>query len=351
MKSAIFTILTLTLSALSIEAHDFTTTDNNGTLYFKITSVPGQTVQVTYPGSITDSIESPYSGRIEIPDKVQHEGIVYTVTAIGNKAFANATDLTSIIIPSTVTRIGDFAFEGCTNLKSVVFPGSQPETGQGTFFRCTGIESITIGSDWQSIDLAMFRWSDSLKHISFPAKVSKIQNLKKLKGLQTVSVDPNNNYFQSINGDLYSHDGKTLYAVPRAAKGTITVAEGTTSITKDALIDCTAITRIIFPDSIKTFSFRETSRMTNLTEVVFKGNTPPLTAVYQGTEIFLLMTAGQNVAITIAKDSKTAFSDALAVQAGDYTEIGEPGVPYVVSQSQIPSASNLNPVKKIQDYE
>lgn len=351
MKSVILTLFAFTLSAISIEAHDFTTTDDNGTLYFKITNVPGKTVQVTYPGSITDTIESPYSGRIEIPDKVQHEGTVYIVTAIGNKAFANATNLTSIIIPYTVTRIGDFAFEGCTNLKSIVFPGSQPEMGNGIFFRCTGIEIVSIGSDWQSINLSMFRWSDSLKHISFPAKISKIQYINKLKSLQTVSVDLNDNFFKSINGALYSHDGKTLYAVPRAANGTITIAEGTTTITRGALIDCTAVTRIIFPDSIKTFSFRETSRMINLAEVVFRGSTPPLTATYQGSETFLLMTAGQNVTITIAKDSKTAFTDALATQAGDYAEIGASGVPYVVTQSQIPSTSNLNLIKNIQDYE
>lgn len=351
MKSIILTFFALTLSAISIEAHDFTTTDDNGTLYFKITNVPGKTVQVTYPGSITDTIESPYGGRIEIPDKVQHEGTVYTVTAIGNKAFANATELTSIVIPYTVTRIGDFAFEGCTNLKSIVFPGIQPEMGNGTFFRCTTIETVTIGSDWRSINLSMFRWSDSIKHIYFPAKISKIQNFKKLKGLQTVSVDPNNNNFKSINGALYSYDGKTLYNVPRAATGTLIIAEGTTSISQGALIDCTAITRIIFPASIETLSFRETSRMINLAEVVFKGNTPPLTATYQGSEKFLLMTAGQNVVITIAKDNKTAFADAIATQAGDYYEIGSSNVPYVVVQSQIPSTSSLNLIKNIQDYE
>ena len=37
----------------------------------------------------------------------------YTVTSIGDVAFKNCTELTSVNIPNEVKNIGDYAFSGC----------------------------------------------------------------------------------------------------------------------------------------------------------------------------------------------------------------------------------------------
>ena len=212
-------VLSLVLSTVSFcgaFAHDFMITQNGQKIFFNITGAKKQTVEVTYGGSITDKSYAKPQGTIEIPAKVRHNQKVYSVTAIGQKAFSNATELTSVILPGGITEIKDFAFEKCTKLSSVVMPGTQVKFGQGTFFLCSEIENVTFGSDWTQIDLAVFRWAGKIKEISIPAKVSKIYNINSLKGLTRVTVDNNNSQYCSIDGIIYTKDAKVLLACPLA---------------------------------------------------------------------------------------------------------------------------------------
>ena len=66
-----------------------------GDLYYLF---DGTNATVTYTGENTSS--SDYTGDIIIPSTVESGGITYTVTAIGQGAFANST-ITSIEIPNT----------------------------------------------------------------------------------------------------------------------------------------------------------------------------------------------------------------------------------------------------------
>ena len=54
-----------------------------------------------------------YSGEVVIPESVEHEGVAYSVTSIGNSAFLFCSGLTSVTIPNSVTIIGYEAFYRC----------------------------------------------------------------------------------------------------------------------------------------------------------------------------------------------------------------------------------------------
>ena len=54
-----------------------------------------------------------YTGAIVIPETVSYQGTIYTVTQIGEDAFNNATEITSIVIPPTITYMDEYAFWGC----------------------------------------------------------------------------------------------------------------------------------------------------------------------------------------------------------------------------------------------
>lgn len=338
------------LAGMGVYAHDFSVTLNGQRIFFDITNSIKKIAMVTYQGSIADKPASDVTGIVEIPSKIRHNNVVYEVTAIGSKAFANAKHLKGVIIPSGIESIGDFAFEGCDSLNSIVFPGNVVSMGQGVFFKCPMIEHVTIGSDWKSIDLAMFRWSDKLASINIPAKIEKIQGLKKLIGLKSVTVDANNSKFSSHDNMLYSKDGTILYACPRAYSGKVVVKEGTTRIHPGALIDCVGITALDFPTTLNEVSFQETARMKKLEHILMRAEAPIHTAYKNGIGKFLFQLAVEDVTIIVPSKAKKGYQTAMATEAGEYTTKQSGGVPYFVAVTEIPTKKQVKGVKNFNKY-
>lgn len=335
--------------ALQASAHDFSATIDGQQIFFEITNKGKKTAQVTYNGNIADKKHSEVCGTVKIPAKVKHEDTVYEITAIGPKAFANAKGLKGIVMPSGIVTIGDFAFENCDSLNSVVFPGNPVTPGQGIFFNCKNIENVTIGSDWKSIDLTMFRWSDDLKEITIPANIENVKGIKKLKALRSITVDPNNATFSSSDGILYSKDGTTLVACPRGMEGKVTVKENTRTVTEGSLIDCIGITALDFPASVEALPFRETSRMKDLEYIVMRNEKPISTGYLDGNGKFLFQLAYGNTQIIVAASSQKDYVSNLATDAGEYSETPD-GIPYVVAADQLPNKKNIKGVKNFDKY-
>ena len=85
-----------------------------------------------------------YSGEVVIPESVEHEDVVYSVTSIGDNAFRNCSSLTSVTIPNSVTSIGNYAFAYCPELLDVYcYAENVPSTASNTF-ESSPIENATL---------------------------------------------------------------------------------------------------------------------------------------------------------------------------------------------------------------
>ena len=109
-----------------------------------------------------------YYGNIIIPEKVTYNGIEYSVTLIGDYAFSDCNNLTSITIPNTVTSIGGYAFSDCDNLTSITIPNSVTSIGYYAFYNCSSLTSITIPNSVTSIGSSAFSSCDALTSTSIP---------------------------------------------------------------------------------------------------------------------------------------------------------------------------------------
>lgn len=123
-------------------AYDFSAVCSTGqTLYYNITSdVEPYTVEVTsengsYPYYTTYPTAT---GELVIPESVEYENFIYSVTIIGDYAFEDCSGLTSLTIPNSVTSIGYGAFSHCTGLTSVTIPNSVISIGDNAFYNCSG---------------------------------------------------------------------------------------------------------------------------------------------------------------------------------------------------------------------
>ncbi len=165
MKRTILTLFALVMATASLWAHDF---EVDG-IYYNITDETNKTVAVTYRGSSADNYTNEYSGHVIIPASVTYNGTRYSVTGIGNSAFKNCTDLTSVTIPNSVTTIGNSAFVNCTKLTSVSIPNSVTSIGKRAFSNCTNLKhiyshnSIPPTADDNTFDSATF--SDATLYI------------------------------------------------------------------------------------------------------------------------------------------------------------------------------------------
>ena len=122
------------MSGSVASAHDFEATYNDKTIYYNITS--DETVEVTYQGDDYYSYDNEYEGSITIPQSVEYDGTTYSVTVIGQLAFADCTEVTSVEIPNSVTSIGNYAFSYCYVLTSIEIPNTVTTIGKYAFFSC-----------------------------------------------------------------------------------------------------------------------------------------------------------------------------------------------------------------------
>ena len=169
-------------SALSASAYSFSATYNGKTIYYNITSSANRTVEVTYKEdgyyNYNGSVFA-YSGAVTVPSTVTYNGNTYTVTAIGDDAFRQAGQLTSITLPNTITSIGERAFysnemDGYPpQITSVTIPNSVTTIGEDAFGRCYSLRSVSLGTGLTTIGVGAFS-DNSLTSVSIPNNVTTI---------------------------------------------------------------------------------------------------------------------------------------------------------------------------------
>ena len=244
---------------------------SEGGFIFEITDADKKYVMVTGidPAGKNDSKDKE---NIILPAEVIHKELTYTVTGIGDAAFA-MTGIVSVSIPEGIMAIGDSAFAGCEKLKRVELPASLNRIGNGVFSYCKILDDIVIDDD-----------SEDFIYI---------------KGLLS-SVDREKLYWasNSIAGNLTLPE-KTVEIMPYAFEGNtslkkVVMKDGLTSIGKGAFFDCNALTRADIPKTVGSIDGNPFMYCTSLKKIKVNSKN----ANYRSTSAGLLLNAKKTVLIS-----------------------------------------------------
>ena len=215
------------------------------------------------------------------------------VTAIADFAFKGCKKLKEIILPSTLKKIGAYAFEDCpiknitipksvksiepgafagSSIKSITIPKTVKKLGEGVFGDCKKLESITMPGNIGVIkyEIPDYEYQPksfvgdsckSLKKIKFTTAldINILKRVGKSGGFEVLANDPK---YKSVNGLLYSKDGKTLLRIPLGRKRVV-ISDKCTTVTAGSygyemyFMD-SAMNEIVFPKTVKKITFDDT---------------------------------------------------------------------------------------------
>jgi hypothetical protein len=350
MKKLLLLTLTFFLP-ISVNAYDFSI---DGICY-TITSETDFTVEVARNNS------TPYSGEIVIPEQVTKNSQTYTVTGVGEQAFFNCENLSSLTIPKTVinivgnpfvntynltcvtvaadnpsfrsedgvlftkdgvlllypsgkadqeylipdgtTTINTGAFSSCKNLRVLKMHNSVKEIKERAFYNT--LEEITLSESLESIGAQAFshlsistinlplslkrigddafNGCDKLKSIFIPESVEYIEDKQDAigwcTGMETIDVDPNNQYYSSIDGVLYNKDVTKLMRCPSCNPNVewFEIPQTVTTISSCAFHTVNYLTRLTIPSGLTSIGTGAFYYCRNLNRVTCYAQTPPTT--------------------------------------------------------------------------
>ncbi|MBR7124204.1 MAG: leucine-rich repeat protein, partial [Candidatus Methanomethylophilaceae archaeon] len=239
-----------------------------------------------------------YLNSFDLPSSVDTLGVgVFQQSNIKSFAFESGSSLTeipemafygtsieSIILPDSVSHIGHSAFRDITSLRFIDLGDSERLTIESNVFYHCGLTSLFIGKNVDYIGEYAFVGLNSLQHFT---------------------VDSENPKYKSVDGILFTKDGKKLISCPSGKLGSYVIPvnvetigfgafEDTTlssidfapginitSIGYRAFFNADNLETIFIPSSVVSIDYYAFAYCDNLVEVLF-GEDSLLTGVYEG---------------------------------------------------------------------
>lgn len=255
--------------------------NNSGKLDFTLND-DGQSYSVCGIGTYNSSnlvIPEEYNGKpvtgisdyaFEYNDTITTVTIPDSVINLGLGVFYGCSNLTNVSLGKGVSAIYSDVFAYCTSLKSISVPKDHPKykSIDGNLYNKQGVliqyaagkseKSFVIPDDVKEIAQCAFYGSYNLESITIGANVETISGTPfyECTALKNFIVSNNNQNYKSVNGNLYTKDGKTLvkYAIGKT-ESTFSIPNGVINIGECAFESSSYLTEIIIPKGVTNIGY------------------------------------------------------------------------------------------------
>lgn len=178
----------------------------------------------------------PVQDPLIIPETVQDSASnVYTVTRVGNSAFADKR-ISEITFPESIREIGDRAFAGNDSLRSISFPSGLRRIENYSFSSCNLAGMITLPDSLEYLAANAFY----LNTTTTGSRITRITEYDITGGER----------FCTVNGILYNGDTTELVLAPNVGTDTFYLPANVRRLGEISLTECGA-SHIVLNDSLR----------------------------------------------------------------------------------------------------
>ncbi len=196
-------------------------------------------------GTITITGGTIVTPKLEIPAEIDGK----KVSAIGNSAFLFQSFITDLVIPEGVKSLDWYCFNTCENLETVTLPDSLEFIDSWAFERCSKLKTINVPANVTRINGGAFAQNSSMT---------------------SITCDPANKNYVSVNGVLFTKDMKELVAYPGGIQGEYTVPATVNHIGDAAFYGALGLDSVTILGNLDFIGFEAFAECSKLTDVAIR---------------------------------------------------------------------------------
>lgn len=261
-------LLTLLFSCQCLMALAYDVKVNN--IFYKLDR-EHHTATVTFEKEQYDDERTDYRGNVIVADAIEAEGEIYLVNAIGDYAFSQCYQLTSVVLPNAIEIIGNNAFSLCTMLENVSLPNNLKVIGTRAFYHCDHLITAIIPNQVSIIGPEAFCECYLLMNVYIPHTVTDIgyDAFYECEYLTNVYLADLTAWCNINFATIYSNP--LYYARHLMVKGkqttNLVIPQTVTDIKPYAFVGCRSITSLKLPNSLYTIGEMAFYNCPNLLEI------------------------------------------------------------------------------------
>lgn len=196
-------------------------------------------------GTVTITGGNIVTPKLEIPAELEGK----KVSAIGMNAFTGNNVITDLVIPEGVTTLYWYSFNTCRNLETVTLPDSLEFIDSWAFERCSKLKTINVPANVTRINGGAFAQNSSMT---------------------SITCDPANKNYVSVDGVLFTKDMKELVAYPGGIQGGYTVPATVNHIGDAAFYGALGLDSVTILGNLDFIGFEAFAECSKLTDVAIR---------------------------------------------------------------------------------